>query len=421
MQTNQPKLIASWCLYEAAQSAFTPVIMTLVFAPYFANYVAATPLIGAIQWSHAIVIAGIILLLIAPIIGFISDITARKKGWLFAFTILCICSSTLLWFAKPHTTHVSQVLALIVISLVSIEITHVIHNALLPSIASRNELSRVSGWSRGTGYLATLISLGITFFLLEHCDFSWVPFTNHSPDRVRLCGPLVAIWFFIFSLPLFLNLPAETAEKTTLPLKKQITDLFACMKDILALKEISYFLAASILYIDALNTLTVMGGIYCSTIFRISPANMIIYGIIMSITAGTGAISLGWMVKKIGEKSVLMSALLCLFALITVMFIMQSLTVFVICSFFASIAIGIIYGASRSMLARLAPKDKVVEIFSFYAISGKITAFLGPFIASLIMSYFHNQAFGLIVVPVFILLGMLLLLKVRASPDALQA
>jgi UMF1 family MFS transporter len=295
------------------------------------------------------------------------------------------------------------------------------HNSLLSAIVPRNQLSKVSGWSRAVGYLATLSSLGLVFFILEHCNFTWIPFANHSPERVRLCGPLVAIWFFIFGLPLYLNFPAENPRKTTLSVKKQFLDLFACMKDILRLKEITYFLLASILYIDALNTLTVMGGIYCSTIYHISSANMIIYGIIMSITAGSGAVSLGWMVKRAGEKSVLLYALLTLFVLIITMFVMQSLAVFVISSFFASIAIGIIYGASRSMLARIAPKDKVVEIFSLYAISGKITAFMGPFIASLIMSYFQNQASGLIVVPFFILSGIIFLLKVNPLPEALQA
>jgi UMF1 family MFS transporter len=110
-KVNHNKLIASWCLFEGAQSAFTPVIMTLVFAPYFANYVAATPLTGAIQWSHAIVIAGIILLFVAPVIGFISDLTARKKIWLATFSLICMCSSMLLWYAAPHSMHVWQILA----------------------------------------------------------------------------------------------------------------------------------------------------------------------------------------------------------------------------------------------------------------------------------------------------------------------
>lgn len=423
MQTNlnQNKLIVSWCLYEGAQSAFAPVIMTLVFAPYFARFVAPTPLEGAIQWSHAMVFAGIVLLLLAPVIGFISDFTGKKKIWLIFFTLLCMISSALLWYANPHTSHVFQILTLIVIGMVSMEVTHIMHNSLLSTIASRDQLSLVSGWSRGTGYLATLISLGIVYFILEHCDFAWVPFANHSPDRVRLCGPLVAIWFCVFSLPLLLNLSEEKVEKKSFSVTNQITNLVFDLKSILALKDITYFLLASILYIDALNTLTVMGGIYCSTIYQISSANMIIYGIIMSITAGTGAMCLGWLVKKFGEKLVLLYALVALFLLITIMFVMHSLAIFVICSFFASIAIGIIYGASRSMLARIAPKDKMVEIFSLYAISGKITSFLGPFIAGVIMQYFHNQAFGMLVVPVFILLGMMFLLRVQYTPEVLQA
>ena len=77
--------------------------------------------------------------------------------------------------------------------------------------------------------------------------------------------------------------------------------------------------------------------------------------------------------------------------------------------------------ASRSMLARIAPKDKMAEIFSFYAIAGKVTAFLGPVIAGLIMQYFHSQALGLLVVPLFILLGMMFLLRVQYTPEVLQA
>ncbi len=129
-ELNQKKLITSWCLYEGAQSAFTPIILSLVFAPYFARFVASTPLQGAIQWSHAIIIAGLILFILAPLIGFISDITAKKKIWLIVFTLSCAFSSALLWISKPHSVYTLETLALVVIGLVSIEITHVIHNAL---------------------------------------------------------------------------------------------------------------------------------------------------------------------------------------------------------------------------------------------------------------------------------------------------
>ncbi len=89
--------------------------------------------------------------------------------------------------------------------------------------------------------------------------------------------------------------------------------MFSYLKSILIQKEIAYFLIASIMYIDALNTLTAMGGIYCSTIYHVSAGKMIIFGVVMSVTAGTGAISLGWIEKKISEKSVLLWALISLF------------------------------------------------------------------------------------------------------------
>ena len=144
--------VLSWATYDWANSAYAAVVGTFVFSTYFTQGIAPNPVDGTAMWGYAISISGLLIGLISPILGAISDQTGNKKSWILFFTCCLIVFSSLLWFAKPDPTYAMWALILIALCNFSFEMGTIFYNAMLPDISGPDRIGRVSGWSWGFGY-----------------------------------------------------------------------------------------------------------------------------------------------------------------------------------------------------------------------------------------------------------------------------
>ena len=403
----------AWCLYDGAAASFSIIVITFIFATYFTTKIAQNQIVGTYQWASAASLAGLIIALASPFFGAIADYSGYHKRWLFFFTSLSIIASFLLWFAYPTIHAVYFTLTCVVIGTVSYEIALVFYNTFLPSLAPPNYLGRLSGWGWGSGYVGGILALSIALFLVKT---NILQLNLATAEEVRICGPFVGIWFILFSLPLFIFIPEVST--SSYPLSQAVRaggkELLSTLKKLPREKNILLYLFSHMIYTDGLNTLFAFGGIYAAGTYGLSFEEVLLFGITMNITAGIGAILLGWMDDYLGSKMTILFSLICLSLLGLPLLFLHQKYWFWMAALLLCIFVGPVQSASRSLMVRLMiDKEKSAEMFGLYALSGKITAFIGPFILGWMTYFFQSQRVGMATVLVFFILGGLLLLPVR--------
>jgi MFS transporter, UMF1 family len=413
----------SWALYDWAASAFSAVIITFVFATYFSQAIAVDKATGTAQWGWALSASGIAIALLSPVLGAIADAGGRRKPWLGAFTWIAVICCVLLWYARPDPTYVLFTLVVAMSANVALEVAGMYYNAMLPEIVSRDYLGRLSGWAWGLGYaggLTCLILALVTFVQPERPLFG---LDKSSAEQVRITGPLVGAWLALFSLPLLLFTPDR--KSAGLPpreaIRRGLARLRRTIADIRRYRQIGLFLLAHMVYIDGLNTLFAFGGIYAAGTFGMELSEVIYFGILLNVTAGLGALAFAWVDDWLGAKRTILIALAGLLACGAAAVLVTSTLAFWIVGALLGIFVGPSQAASRSLMAHLAPPEVRTEMFGLYAMTGKITAYLGPFLLGTVTYWTGSQRLGVATILMFFVIGMILLLPVREPADGARA
>ncbi len=411
--------LAAWCLYDFANSAFTTIIVTFVFATYFATGIAANEETGATQWSTAMAIAGLLIAALSPIFGAIADQTGRKKPWLLGVSVACVSATALLWFAEPRPEDVPWALTFAVIATVGFEMGMLFYNAMLPDVAKPNTMGRVSGWAWGLGYAGGLLSLALALFGFVQTDSPLFGFTTDNAEHVRATSLVVAVWFIVFALPLFLFVkePARTELPIATAVRRGFHQLISTFREIRRHKNLFRYLIAAMIYTDGVHTIFTLGGVYAGVTLGMELDEVIMLGIALNVTAGLGAFAFGWMDDKRGSKTTIVVSLVALIATSSVVLMATDLTTFWIAALAMSTFFGPVQAASRTMMARIAPPTMRGEMFGLFALSGKVTAFAGPAIVALIADVTGNFRFGMMTVLIFLVVGLLLMRSVKEIPE----
>src|SRR5690606_35486092 len=255
----------------------------------------------------------------------------------------------------------------------------------------------------------------LALFAFVQTDEPLFGLDKDSAEHVRITGPLVGAWVALFSLPLCLLTPDRPSAGR--PARDAIARGLAPLTPTLATarrqRQIGLFLLARMIYADGLNTLCAFGGIYAAGTFGMEMAQVIQFGILLDVTAGLGALAFAWVDDWLGAKRTILIALLGLLACGTTAVIATSTLVFWIAGGLLGVFVGPTQAASRSMLARMAPPHMRTEMFGLYALTGKITAYTGPFLLGTVTFYTGSQRLGIATILGFFLIGMILLLPVK--------
>ncbi len=408
------KAIIAWCLYDWALSSYPVVIITFVFASYFTSKIATNSILGTEQWANAIAIAGILIAVISPILGSVTDYSGKRKYWLGLCTLFVVVSAALLWFAYPVVSSTYFVLTCLVVGTVGYYVTYVFYNAMLVDLVTPDRLGRISGWGWGMGYFGGLSILLIAFYFFIDFQPNWLNIKDY--EQVRICGPLVSLWILLFSWPIFRFVPNNIpAAKAKLTFQSGLKNFFSSVKTVTTNKNLLIFLIAQMIYIDGINTVLAFGGIYGVGTFSMTIHDVLFLGIVLNTCAGLGSTALSWVHDVIGSKRTI---LLCLIALIGFGFAVvgaANRTQFWIFASLMSLFVGAVQSSSRSLMVELVPKEKAASMFGFYVLSGKMTTFVGPLLLGYLTLHYNSQRVGLAGVMVFFVVGTLVLLPVKTS------
>ncbi|MGI9452722.1 MAG: MFS transporter [Geminicoccaceae bacterium] len=408
----------AWAFYDWASSAFAAVIITFVFATYFSQGIASDPVTGTAQWGWAMTVSAMFAAVLGPILGAFADAIGRRKPWIFVLTWLCIIATSLLWFAEPSVEWVLFALIAVVVANLALELAGIFYNAMLSDLTSAGRMGRLSGWSWALGYVGGICCLLIALFGLVQTEAPLFGLNKDTAEHVRATGPLVALWLALFSLPLFLFTPDRqgTGLSMSEALSEGLQQLRRTVTHLKRYKQIAHFLLARMLYIDGLNTLFAFGGIYAAGTFGFELADVITFGILLNVTAGLGAFAFAWIDDWLGSKPVILIALAGLFVCGLAAVLVQNEMHFWIVGSLLGIFVGPTQAASRTLMAKLSPPEQQTEMFGLYALSGKITAFLGPFIVGTVTLWADSQRVGMTTILLFFAAGFALLLALQVRP-----
>lgn len=435
---------AAWILFDWAAQPFFTLITTFVFAPFFAARIAATPAEGQALWGFAAGTAGLVIALMSPVLGAIADVTGRRKAWIAAFSVLLVGGCASLWFAVPGTPHaVTIALAAFVMATIGAEFATVFTNAMMPTLAPPERLGRLSGAGWAAGYAGGLVSLVLVLALFAADPGSGRTLAGLAPifgldpasgEGDRASGPLSAVWYLVFVVPLFLFVPdvGGTASAGS-AVRRGLAELRETLASLPRHRDVALYLLAHMAYVDGLVALFAFAGIYAAGTFGWGTIEIGLFGILLTVTGTVGAFVGGRLDDRLGPKAVIAMALVALIACgIGILSIGPGHVFFVFDTqpaegLFAStpervyMALGLVIGAvagplqsaSRTLLARLAPPDAMTRYFGLYALSGKVTSFLGPLTVGAVTGWTASQQAGMAVLIGFFVLGLMLLAGVR--------
>lgn len=410
----------SWALFDWANSAFFTVIQTFVFATYFMQSVVKDETLGSTLWGNTIGAAGFLIAISAPFVGAVADQMGRRKPWIAWFSILCIAATAGLWFVGPSEQNITLALILVFVGTVGSEFAIIFYNAMLPDLASKEHMGRWSGWAWGLGYAGGLACLVVALFVFVDVQNPPFGLDKAAAEHVRATFLLVAVWYALFSLPLFLF--SNDRKKTNLKLKKATRlgwqQLKISIANVREYKYIVQFLIARMIFIDALATVFAFGGIYAAGTFNFNERDVLIFGIGLNITAGIGAAIFAWLDDLMGSRTTMLFSLVGLIVTTTGVLVVTGLTWFWIFGLVLGIFVGPVQAASRTYMARVSPPDLENQMFGLMALSGKVTSFLGPLLVGWLTYITDSQRIGMSVIVVLFVIGFTVLYFV---PDAEKA
>ncbi len=400
-------------MFDFANSAYTTLIVTFIYATYFVSAVAPDKISGTALWSRAITLTAILTALLSPVLGALADQGGARKSFLLFFTLVAMAGTAMLNFVLPG--QVFAALTWFVLSNVAFELTNVFYNAFLPDIADQDNIGRISGTGWGIGYLGGLAAMVLALAGFISPSEPWFGLSSQNGENIRATCLLVAVWFGLFSVPCFIFIPSGRKIRGPHVFKTMgqgLGDLMSTFREIRRYKEICKLLAARMIYNDGLVTIFAFGGIYAAGTFGFGLQQIMVFGIVMNIAAGLGALVMGIFDDRLGGKAVIQASN-CLLALaVLVAALSPSQTMFWAAGILVGLCAGPNQSASRSLLGRLVPREKENQFFGFFAFSGKLTAFAGPLMLGMVTQALDSQRAGILTVILFFLFGGLVLSRV---------
>jgi UMF1 family MFS transporter len=436
----------SWTMFDWANQPFYTLIMTFVFAVYFTDvFIAGDD--GAQKFTLTQTIAGIAIAILSPILGSISDLRGNRKRWMGLWSLLFVIGMGLLWYAYPGAPNgIWLVMFGLILASTAVGFGEVFNNSMLTNIETKENMGVLSGLGFGLGYIAGLIGLilFLLFFVWPGGETNLLYGLNTSEyEHIRIIGPLCAVWYAFFIIPLFLFTPDTKSKQIPVlaSIKEGTTNFINTFKELKNFKNVFIFLIARLFFQDALNALFVIGGIYANQVIGMTLTQVLILGIILNLFAGPSSILGGYFNDRIGSKKVINISLWGLLISGVLALSMDQTTIFYffevakfspdverftfgifnsvsqVVYIFVVIGIATFFGptqtASRALMVKISPPEKAAEFFGLYAFAGKSTSWLVPGLMSIILIFNNNLQNAMLVIMLFNILGIIMMRYVK--------
>ncbi len=429
---TKPKGTFAWALWDWAEQPFPTIFSTFIFPIYITSSAFGPAEDTSRALGLAATFAGIAVALVAPVFGRRSDELGRRKFWLMVNTFALAGVMAALFFIAPTPQLLWAGLIIFSIGGFIQEIAFINYYAMLKQVSKPSNIGKVSGFAWGFGYVGGIVLLLVSLVGFVQTDTPWFGIPTEDALNVRAVFLFSAIWFVLFSIPLFLMVPEVKAKPNVQ--KENIVEsyikLWAQLKSLYRqAPETLKFLIASAIYRDGLSGVFAFGGALGALAFGFELAEVILFGIAANIMAGIGAIVGGFADDKFGAKPTIMVSLIGL--------TIAGFSVFLFAGFgpitywIGGLALTLFVGpaqsASRSFVSRFTPPGRDGEVFGLYQTTGRAVSFLSPMLwtasisAALAFGIPNDEAtvFGILGLMLVLVVGILLLTRVSGKPQVM--
>ncbi len=424
--------VFAWAFWDWATQPFNTVLLTFVWVPSYltSTFFIDPALVGtageeaalgqlASNLGYGITIAGLLIALLAPVMGQRADRAGRQKLQLFIFTALLIVAQLGLAFVQPGAEWFWMGVALIAIGSVFGEIAGVSYNALLISVSTPKTVGKVSGLGWGFGYLGGIVALTIVVGLILGGILD-----GEQGTTFQIIALGATVWTIIFVIPIFLSVPEppkRAAEEKVGFLRSYIELGRSIARLWRETRPTFWFLLASAVYRDGLSAVFTFGSVIAAIVFGFGFTDLVIFGIALNIVAGVSTILAGRLDDRFGPKLVILISVFGLVACTLIVFFFADLGsgLFWAVGIVLAAFVGPAQAASRSFLARVTPAGREGEVFGLYATTGRAAGWMASLLWGVFIAIAANQTlFGILGISIVLAAGGIMLLFVKAPERA---
>jgi MFS transporter, UMF1 family len=419
----------AWYFYDFGNSAYAAVVLLAVFSAYFEGVVAEGR-DGSLLWGVSVGIAMLFVAITSPFLGAIADYSGSKKKFLLFYTMLSCLFTAVLFFATAG--RVALAMAFFILAEIGYRSAQVFYNALLPEIATPEEMGRVSGNGWAIGTAGGVICLLIILPLIVMIDGTFI---------VRLSLVITAVFFALSAIPIFIWLP-ERAQAKPLPAGETyfsiaVKQLGKTIRTARKFKEFLKFMLAFLVYNDGLIMALDFAAIIGAILFGMNQQDLIIFVIIVQVSNVVGAFAFGWLVERFSGKQALQLSLALMVLAVIWLYFNETRTGFFMIGILAGFAIAGAQSVSRTMVSFFAPPGQSAEFFGFFAVAGRTSSFIGPLVYGIVATvaarYYIDQGntavlaeqlgqrSAILSIAAFLIVGMVLLSFVNEQKARAEA
>ncbi len=369
--------VYAWAMYDWANSAFATTVMAgffpVMFKQYWSAGVAATE--SSLRLGMANSLASLLVALFAPVIGAVADRMGARKGFLLVLAALGVVATGALYLVAAGQWQVAAVVY--VIAIVGFSGSIGFYDALLPGIAGKGELDRISALGFALGYLGGALLFAVNVLMVLHPE--WFGLEGQL-EAMRLSFLMVALWWAVFTLPLVVwvrePLPSG-ADRGWQGVVAGLNQFIHTFEELRRLRVVGTFLVAYWLYMDGVGTIMRMAIDYGLSL-GFGSEGLLTALLVTQAVGFPAALAFGRLGERWGPKAGIYIGLavytgVCLWA-----YDMRTEREF----YGLAIAVGLVQGGvqalSRSLYARIIPLDKSAEFFGFYNLLGRFAVIFGP-------------------------------------------
>lgn len=394
--------LSSWMSFDFANSSYTTVIVTVAFAPYFANTVASEGN-GEFLWGLAKATSEGLVVLSAPIVGAIADFTARKKLFLMITFLGCVAGTACLGLVGPG--EVALGFGLFVVSNMFFSSGENLIAAFLPEITTPDKMGRISGYGWAVGYLGGLVSLAACLGVMDFSD----------PAAMKLVCLMVAGFFLIGGLPTMLFLKERARPKPLAVGERVVSAGFRragkTVRRVREYKQLYRFLLSFLLYNAGVQTVIVFASIFAQKAIGMTAGQIVIFFLVSQLSAALGAFGFGFLQDSVGaQKSIIASLVIWILVCVGAYFATTASAFYVVGNL-AGLAMGSAQSGGRALVGTFSPVHRTAEFFGFWGIFAKLSAGLGP-LAFATWSHFLGIRTSILLTGIFFALGVVGMLSV---------
>ncbi len=423
--------VAAWALWDCGSTGLNAIVATFVFSVYLTGTVGAG-LPGdtsPASWlGRALTISGLAVALLAPLTGVVVQVPRRRRIALTVLTLLAVTFTASMVFIRADPRYLAAGLALLALTAACGDLASVPYNAMLRQLSTPQTAGRVSGLGWAAGYTGSVLLL-----LLVYTGF----IMGDGPTRgllhvpiadgwnVRLAMVMVACWLAVLAVPLLWTahtLSGGAGDTTTAPgvfgaYRQLWNDLRAeWRRD----RNFVYYLLVSAVFRDGLAGIFAFGAVLGVSVYGISQANVLIFGVVASTFAAIGAILGGRLDDRIGAKPVIVASLSALILVGIALLALSGPVAFWICGLGLALLVGPTQSAARTLLLRMTGEGKEGVAFGLYTMTGRAAAPLAPWLFFVFVDLFHADRAGLAGVLLVLVAGLIgmVLVRVPGAPTA---